>query len=1046
MRIAWKISLAYARHHPARMLLTSLAMVASASVVVWVVSGYDAMVSQFGNQASEYLGRYDLFLVPDAVDKSSIAPGLLEAIRQDPSIAELEPVLQASVRVQADRPLEMPLGEPGVERGGRASPGGDRHRPKGRPSVGGQAMPNGGGGQSGGGRTNLGDNAGDGRQSSKTPLQSSRQAPGRPAGPGRNKFLAEPTLVGTNAIIPPYELIEGRWLKHGDPKLREAAISNRSAEQLNVKLDDEVLVILGTKEYRLKIVGIVAQVTGAPSAQKPSPTGRPTTSGPGDALGPAVSALYVPMPLAEKITRQSGRVNLVNIKLHDSAKSAEFRSRWLPLVAQAKPAVALIDVNDLRGAIEEGFMAAHARKQAWAATGMSLLAALFIIFTTLSMGVHERVRQFAVMRAVGLTRGQIAAVITVESSVLALIGWVGGLVAGYGLLAIISSAKPDLFRNGATLGTWCVALAGISAFGGALIAAVLPAWKATRVHPLDAMVPHRSVRSQPRLLIAMAISGLALISVNPLLVYALPIADAMRYAVYEAIGCTSMALGFLLLSPMMIVASERVIGPWIARLLRLETRLIRAQLSSNLWRTVGTTVALTVGLGLYVSMMVWGYSMLGPFKPGDWVPDMLVALQSGSLPDTELDAVCTVEGVLPGQCLPLAVEQPRLANDITGSRQGSSVTRQDNVIVIGLDPQVAFGGPNPLVKTEFVQGSRDEALAKLKQGRYCLVPDHFLTATGLKIGDRFGLVPPDRPDKPVEYTIAGAVSLPGWHWMTKFSGLRRRSGRSAAMLFAEYGEVRRDFDLRQINFFWMNVDQKYGQKHLAEVLEKDVAKKPSREMMASRGPMATPLVIDAKRAAVVKIAESLQPIAERHLGEQQPVNGQGTWSVGATMFGPSLRVSTPDEVRTRILSRADGMIWAMCQLPLITLLVTSLGVVNTILASERARRWEFGVLRSLGITRFSLFRMVLAEGLLIAMVACLISFAFGILAAWCGTGISQYVSFFGGLGARLVIPWEKLVFGFLITLALCLAAALWPAITSGRAEPLKLLQAGRAAQ
>jgi putative ABC transport system permease protein len=67
------------------------------------------------------------------------------------------------------------------------------------------------------------------------------------------------------------------------------------------------------------------------------------------------------------------------------------------------------------------------------------------------------------------------------------------------------------------------------------------------------------------------------------------------------------------------------------------------------------------------------------------------------------------------------------------------------------------------------------------------------------------------------------------------------------------------------------------------------------------------------------------------------------------------------------------------------------------------------------------------------------------MAGWCGVGISQYVSFFGGMATPLVIPWAKLAFGFSITLALCLAAALWPAISTGRAEPLTLLQAGRTA-
>ena len=45
-------------------------------------------------------------------------------------------------------------------------------------------------------------------------------------------------------------------------------------------------------------------------------------------------------------------------------------------------------------------------------------------------------------------------------------------------------------------------------------------------------------------------------AVNPLLVYVMPIADAARYGIYEAVGCTSMAVGFLLLTPLAIVATE----------------------------------------------------------------------------------------------------------------------------------------------------------------------------------------------------------------------------------------------------------------------------------------------------------------------------------------------------------------------------------------------------------------------------------------------------------------------------------------------------------
>ena len=97
------------------MILTSLAMIASACVVVWVVSGYDAMVSQFGSGASEYLGRYHLFLVPDAVDESFIPTELVDAIRKDLDVAELDAALQATVRIQPDKPMEIGMGGPGMD-------------------------------------------------------------------------------------------------------------------------------------------------------------------------------------------------------------------------------------------------------------------------------------------------------------------------------------------------------------------------------------------------------------------------------------------------------------------------------------------------------------------------------------------------------------------------------------------------------------------------------------------------------------------------------------------------------------------------------------------------------------------------------------------------------------------------------------------------------------------------------------------------------------------------------------------------------------------
>ena len=77
------------------------------------------------------------------------------------------------------------------------------------------------------------------------------------------------------------------------------------------------------------------------------------------------------------------------------------------------------------------------------------------------------------------------------------------------------------------------------------------------------------------------------------------------------------------------------------------------------------------------------------------------------------------------------------------------------------------------------------------------------------------------------------------------------------------------------------------------------------------------------------------------------------------------------------------------------------------------------------------------------VAACLLSLGFGLIAGYCGTEISRYVNMRGGQITPLVIPWGKIGIGFALTVGLCLIAALWPAIRTGRAEPLVLLKAGR---
>jgi putative ABC transport system permease protein len=1025
-----KLVIADIRRRPGRLFLTILSTVAAACVVVWVVSGYDSLVHQFKELSDKYLGRYEFVAVAVGGEERR-APELpqswVDSLRQDPAVAVVDPVFQtpATIRNKAhpgQGAMSWRFGPPGPDAGGAAA----------NPEQGAAARQ----------FNPMGEGAG----SASTAVRTMNAGP-----------ASLPTLVGTDATDAPFSLVAGKWIDSKKPERMEAAISKGLADRIGIKLGDEVLVGgQPGEETSLKIVGMVVQQSAVPSATfmvglPPSRSAATLTR------GPALQALYVPWKLAEKITGVSGTIDYAGVVLAKGIKVADFRAQWAERLKQAAPRVEFQAQEDVGAELDQSWTSETIRGQALSATGISLLAALFIIFTTLNMGVDERVRQFAMLRAVALTKVQIAAMIAAESVFLGLIGWGGGVLAGWGLLEIMSRLRPAYFPVGVSLGPWCIALSGICALGGALAASIIPAWRATRVSPLEAMVVRPPVRTA-RLSWGLTILGLALISIQPLVVFWLPMADKSRYAVSAIVGCPTMGIGFMLLAPLTVAFTGRFFGPIIARLLGVNSRLLATQLTSNLWRAVGTAAALTVGLGLFVATQTWGYSMLGPFMPGDWAPDALVALTPVGVPDAEIDAVRHVKGIKAEQCLPVAVQQVKFADDVTGFHVRESATRQDNCVMIGIDPDKALGGVQPLFNFRFVAGTPREAVEKLHHGRYCLVPDHFQRESGLGIGDKFAVLPPDAPEHPVQYEIAGVVSMDGWHWMSK--NLRR--GRAAGLMFAPYADVRRDFGINRVTHFWMNLDGTATEDQIKESLQ-TIAQRNFDGKLASmqrdRGLGGEAFGFGGprrQRAAGGESAGRSGRRRERPAGREAagfagpprqsgPGGEMGGFGGRRRTMGANVNLQTAESVRKTVNARADGIIWALCQLPLVTLAVASLGVVNTVLSSVRARRWDMGVLRAIGTTRFGLIRMILAEAILVGTVACLLSLGFGVMAGYCGTGITRYVNIRGGMVTPLILPWAKLAVGFGVTLALCTLAAIWPAVSAGRTEPLSLLQAGRAA-
>ncbi len=811
------------------------------------------------------------------------------------------------------------------------------------------------------------------------------------------------TVVGTAAAQPPQPLVQGRWLGSGE---NETVVGEQFSKQYQLSLGDTVVVAGMGGELTLTVVGVVP---GAPAPVQGVRMMPPAHLG----------DLFVSAATAAKLNGYGDRPSMLCIVLHDPESAAEFAAAWQSRLAQATPEATMrllkVTDDDPMGA-PPGTM----QQMLFAnATVLAFLAALFIIFVTLSANVRERTRQFAILRALALSRSQLIAMVALEALLLAVAGWAVGLVLIKGFLITgrllggsVAAFRSNMFSP-APLGKQIVLVSLAAAVVGALAAAVLPAWQACRISPVD-ILGGQTERRQGRFPLAMILVGLVLIAVNPVIIVLARHSEAVRSGLAHLwglgsrgfatplAGSAAMIVGFVLIAPLAVLAAERLFAPLAAWALRLDRRFLRGQLSGNLRRTTGTTIALSVGLTLFITSLVWGYSMLVPFTPTEGLPRMLVAMLPAGLPDSAVADVQAARGIKAGECLPVAVEQPRLTAEMLASPAFAHIDpQQQHIIVMGVDPGRAFGGDRPLFRLDFVAGTPETAAGEMAAGRGCVVPDHFCTQTGLGLGDSFSVDVPNVPGRQVSYRIVGVASVPGWNWLTKFSETRRRAGRALAMIFVDYRQARADYALDRVSYFWANVES---------------------------------------GTTAAQIQKELEPLARRHAGIQADVPEVGRAVIGSQY----VKVTDREEVLTMLMRRANDVIWALTWLPLITLVISSLAVFNAVAASVRSRFWQFGVLRGVGLTGGQLLRLILAESILIGGAACVLSLTAGIALAWCGTRLCTLFFFFGGHTPPLVLPWS-LTLGLLLALGLCLLAAAIPAIRAATSEPLKYIQGGRLA-
>ena len=123
----------------------------------------------------------------------------------------------------------------------------------------------------------------------------------------------------------------------------------------------------------------------------------------------------------------------------------------------------------------------------WCVVFISFLTGGFGIATTLAMNMLEQARDFSLLRIVGASRGQLMLTVLVQAWLLGIIGVVFGMFGGITTVLIIYGCSEALLGYTPEF-EWNFMLMASSALGTmaiVTIAALLPAWNASRINPVE---------------------------------------------------------------------------------------------------------------------------------------------------------------------------------------------------------------------------------------------------------------------------------------------------------------------------------------------------------------------------------------------------------------------------------------------------------------------------------------------------------------------------------------------------------------------------------
>jgi putative ABC transport system permease protein len=706
----------------------------------------------------------------------------------------------------------------------------------------------------------------------------------------------------------------------------EASLDKSGAETAGLELGDTLKIVGAGRAEPFKLVGLTQL---------------------GQASFGGASIAQVTLPVAQQLTHKRRQFDQISVASDGGVSEAALKrriERALPTTARVETAKENADRASEEIRENLGFLQTLLLVFGYVA----VLVGAFIIFNTFSITVAQRVSEFGVLRTLGASRRQILTSVLLEALVIGLIGAVvgiaGGFVVAVGLKAAFSGFGVDLPSTGAVLEARTVIVSALLAFIVTFVAALVPAWRSTRVPPIAALNAFTPAPTRRRRIVLLAIAGL-LAAIGIAFVVAGLAGDGSVGSRAARIGGGGVAVvvAISLFSPMLVRPLADLVGRPLELLRRLTGRLARENSKRNPGRTAVTAAALMISLALVTFITVFAAGLKSS------VAQVIEENFSGGLVIENSDGFS-----------PIPAGAALAAAKVPGVKSVATVRSAEAKVIDAGGGSVKVNGPTPNieegVQIEWTAGGP----AKLRNlaDDESIVSDEFAKENGLRVGSRFSLL--TQAEQRPEFTVAGEFE-------------------SKAKIFGDVFVTRKvmtdAFKVRQDD---------------------------------------TDFVILEPGADAEKV--------------------QAILTAGAQQAFPTAEVLNQGELREEREKQIDQVVSLFYVLLGLAVLISLIGVINTLGLSIYERTRELGMLRAIGMSRRQVRSMIRYEAVITALIGAVLGLVLGVVfAALIAQPLKQE-------GFTLSYPIGTLVGILVIAALLGVVAAIIPARRASRLDVLESLQ------